>query len=785
MRKKIILVFCVFFSFAVHGQYKVRLVLKEKTAIRHDSIYVTGTFSNWDSTANNNYLLQPYGKDEKSIVLDLPGGIIRYKFHRGSWLKVEKEYNGSEVPDRVVTINKDITFTDSVLSWRDQLIIDKLFALRHQDSDTSKVGILAAIAMNYAFWDENYNADSALFYANEALQLQQNIINSGEYGHDTGDKNTLQLINLQEITASLFHSLGNYPKALEIRLDNLKRAEKQKDKFIMVFALSRITDDFVSMNDYQNVLQYAESADSIINNLDINDTRFRIAKLQVESTIANAFYKLNITDSALYYAKKAATLGSGNTKYDTAFSGLLLGNIYARMGRDSAAFHYYRLVYPAAVGIYNPQVAAGAFEGMARLFKRDGVADSALYYALKAMSLLQGYKKTVQAWGENSDTYIAEISPLVAELYKANNQPDSAYKYLHLSVALKDSLYNSDRVRQFQTLTFNEAARRQQLEQQSIRAKQEYENKVRMYGLISIVTGVLIFAFILYRNNKHKQKANILLQRQKNALETTLSELKITQSQLVQSEKMASLGELTAGIAHEIQNPLNFVNNFSEVNKELIDELQTELKSGNADDAITISNDIKANEEKINHHGKRADAIVKGMLQHSRSSTGIKEPTDINALSDEYLRLSYHGLRAKDKNFNAQIKTDFDESIGKINIIPQDIGRVLLNLFNNAFYAVNQQRNHNIISYEPVVSVSTKKSGNSVVVTVMDNGGGISGKIKEKIFQPFFTTKPTGSGTGLGLSLSYDIIKAHGGEITVESKEANGSKFIIQLPIVS
>jgi signal transduction histidine kinase len=250
---------------------------------------------------------------------------------------------------------------------------------------------------------------------------------------------------------------------------------------------------------------------------------------------------------------------------------------------------------------------------------------------------------------------------------------------------------------------------------------------------------------------------------------------------------MASLGELTAGIAHEIQNPLNFVNNFSEVNKELIDEMQQELKAGKIDDAIEISNDIKANEEKINHHGKRADAIVKGMLQHSRSSNGLKESTDINALCDEYLRLSYHGLRAKDKSFNATLKTDFDESIGNINIIPQDIGRVVLNLINNAFYAAPLPPEGGFLDpdykHSPTVWVSTKKVGNKVLISVRDNGPGIPQKILDKIFQPFFTTKPTGQGTGLGLSLSYDIVKAHGGELKVETKEGEGTEFIIVLPI--
>ena len=267
------------------------------------------------------------------------------------------------------------------------------------------------------------------------------------------------------------------------------------------------------------------------------------------------------------------------------------------------------------------------------------------------------------------------------------------------------------------------------------------------------------------------------------ALQKSLEDLRAAQKQLVQSEKMASLGELTAGIAHEIQNPLNFVNNFSEVNKELLVEMKEEMDKGNIDDAKEIANDVIDNSEKINHHGKRAGDIVKGMLQHSRTSTGVKEPTDINALADEYLRLSYHGLRAKDKNFNVTMKTDFDESIGKINIIPQDIGRVLLNLYNNAFYAVSERQKARGKEYEPIVSVTTKKLDNHVIITVSDNGNGIPQKIVNKIFQPFFTTKPTGQGTGLGLSLSYDIVKAHGGEVKVESEEGEGSEFIIQLRI--
>ncbi len=276
----------------------------------------------------------------------------------------------------------------------------------------------------------------------------------------------------------------------------------------------------------------------------------------------------------------------------------------------------------------------------------------------------------------------------------------------------------------------------------------------------------------------------IELKLQKDELQLALHDLKDTQAQLIQAEKMASLGELTAGIAHEIQNPLNFVNNFSEVNKELLAEMHEEIVKGNYEEVKAIAKDISANEEKIIYHGKRADAIVKGMLQHSRTSTGAKEPTDMNALADEYLRLAYHGLRAKDKTFNATMKTDYEEQLQKVDVIPQDLGRVILNLITNAFYVVDQKKKLGIEGYEPTVWVSTKKIDNELEITVRDNGSGIPENVVDKIFNPFFTTKPTGQGTGLGLSLSYDIVKAHGGELLVETNEGTGTVFTINLPLV-
>jgi signal transduction histidine kinase len=296
---------------------------------------------------------------------------------------------------------------------------------------------------------------------------------------------------------------------------------------------------------------------------------------------------------------------------------------------------------------------------------------------------------------------------------------------------------------------------------------------------IAFAVLLLFSAVLLYNRVRFKQRAN-------KKLEDTLMKLTNTQTQLVQAEKMASLGELTAGIAHEIQNPLNFVNNFAEVNTELIDELKKEIEPAGIISANELIEDIKANSEKITHHGKRADSIVKGMLQHSRKSSGQKEFTDINALCDEYLRLSYHGLRAKDKSFNAEFETKFDAALAPINVVPQDIGRVILNLINNAFYAVNERQiNEKESGYKPRVTLTTKKQADQVIIEVADNGTGMREQVKEKIFQPFFTTKPTGEGTGLGLSLSYDIVtKGHGGELRVETKEGMGTEFIIQLPIV-
>jgi two-component system, NtrC family, sensor kinase len=398
---------------------------------------------------------------------------------------------------------------------------------------------------------------------------------------------------------------------------------------------------------------------------------------------------------------------------------------------------------------------------------------------------------------------------LILSAYFEKINPTKSLFYLKSHNAIKEKLFTQDQTNKRYFLESEQRNKLAELEKKEINAK----NRIRQNALLGgLFTFILLAGGLIYTNRRKKllndklqeQKLQIEKQNQdltnsgrelalKNRdLETALADLHITQTQLIQSEKLASLGELTAGIAHEIQNPLNFVNNFAEVSAEMLDEMHEELEKGDRTEAIAIATDLKINLEKINHHGQRASSIVKGMLEHSRTSTGVKEPTDLNALADEYLRLAYHGLRAKDSSFNAAMETHFDANLPKVPVISQDIGRVLLNLINNAFYAV-AERSRNTVGvplagahapYQPTVTVSTQKTANQIIISVQDNGNGIPEAIRDKIFQPFFTTKPTGQGTGLGLSLAYDIVtKGHGGELKVENIPEQGAIFTIRLPI--
>jgi len=611
-------------------------------------------------------------------------------------------------------------------------------------TDTARILLKCSLGEAY----RSNNPDTSLLLSNEALSVSQKLdFKKGE-------------IRALLVLCVLYREKGDLPYALELGLRALKMAEEEKLAYDQVYSLIRVAVVYIAVKDIPEGIMYLKKADDLLKD-HYDDFQWSV----VQYFMGDAYEQLNDLDAAEKKARMLEEKQGRNARWVMIYR-RLEANIAVKRKDLPLAIKYYRESNEVAIGQSEFREAATTCNGMAVAFKKMGENDSAIFYAKQGLKLGQmlSYRNRILA-----------ASTLLAELY-AEKDPKEAVKYYQIASAATDSLYGVRKVLKLQSSTMKEQGR--MAEQEAARIA--YQNKVKQWGLVGGVAVFLFIALILYRNNRQKQKTN-------KVLETTLANLRTTQSQLIQAEKMASLGELTAGIAHEIQNPLNFVNNFSEVNKELIEEVKSEKikdKSERNDELeMELLGDIEKNLEKISHHGKRADAIVKGMLQHSRISSGQKEPTDINALCDEYLRLAYHGLKAKDKSFNATIEAEFDNSITKINVNPQDIGRGMLNLINNAFYAVNEKAKQNISGYEPTVTVSTTKQNGKVEIRVGDNGNGIPQRMLDKIFQPFFTTKPTGQGTGLGLSMSYDIVKAHGGEIKVETKERDYTRFIITLPV--
>jgi len=648
-------------------------------------------------------------------------------------------------------------------------VVDSLKNLvANTNADSTKVLLMIDLAANYQF----YNSDSALAVIEDATKLAQ----STDY-----KRGELRAICRK---GEILHLRGALPQALEAELTGIQLSQKYGYRDIEAECLTFLATIYLDLAEYRMAYHYLFRAKKIYDNIDIK-LLFGSAQQIPPYTLSNigyAYEKLNMLDSAMYYYKAVFS-------YPINYESQQRTDVLTRIGIVAMRKHNYTdalkqfkealSITQISNDLLNRSICLSQ---IALIFKEQNNVDSALYYALLAYE--SGEKSSYK-------TAVLEAGILLASFYKQKGNLDSAFYYQQMAMNIKDSLFGLDKFQKIQLLALSEEQRVQQIKEEQVL----YKTRMLQISILFFVAVALFIVFILWRSNRQQKKANhslneknVEIERQSENLRKTLFELKSTQSQLIQSEKMASLGELTAGIAHEIQNPLNFVNNFSEVNKELLIEMKDEMDKGNIADANEIANDIIANEEKINHHGKRADAIVKGMLQHSRSSSGVKEPTNINALADEYLRLAYHGLRAKDKLFNATMITDFDEGIGNINIIPQDIGRVILNLITNAFYAAALPPEEGFSDpdyvHNPTVWVSTKKEGNKVLISVRDNGPGIQQKILDKIFQPFFTTKPTGQGTGLGLSLAYDIVKAHGGELKVETKEGEGSEFIIQLPVV-
>ncbi len=597
--------------------------------------------------------------------------------------------------------------------------------------------------------------------------------------------------------ALVYLNQGNYPLALDKFYKSLETAEKEGDKALVRNNLNNIG----IIQFYQGNMD--EAAEAYQKTIDLS--------AELKDTTSIIFGYNNLGEVSIEQNKLAQALEQLNKAYQLAEKKQVpdlqiavdnsLGNTYYRLDSLEKAASHFNDALKLAERISNARALCKANIGLANIKYKQGLFNEGLVNALNALGLANDMGQAQLQRDANK---------VVADFYEKLGDENKALNYFKSYKTFSDSLVNIENERQAANFKAGYEFSKKELQFE----KEASQQRWIIFSIIAALLSLLIITVNIFRNRKKLNKTNEelhqknkLIEGQKIQAEETLAQLKETQTQLIHAEKMASLGELTAGIAHEIQNPLNFVNNFSEVNNELITELKNEiLKPESEKDEALVSElltDIADNLNKINNHGKRADAIVKGMLQHSRSSSGQKEPTDINALCDEYLRLSYHGLRAKDKSFNATLKTDFDESIGKVNVLTQELGRVILNLLTNAFYAVDEKKKskdslhetQNENAYEPTVSISTKKisndNQNKISITVSDNGNGIPKEVLEKIFQPFFTTKPTGKGTGLGLSMSYDIItKGHNGTIEVETKVGNpgtsgkniGTTFIITLP---
>lgn len=618
----------------------------------------------------------------------------------------------------------------------------------YRKPDTAFVNYLTRIGIQYT----NVENDSAQHFFNEAIKF------AGELSYISGE------LKARERLAWHLLIKGEFAEALRLNIEVASQARGNHDHTILFMAIRQIAWIYREIGDLTSAREYLDQMHQMI-----SEGRISTPFAHMTTAYYEGLYHMsdNDFDSAQHFMRQ--TYRAARKGDDVRFVGMGaygLGESFRKGGLVDSAMYYYRISESVAPIFQRNDVYRSSIAGIADLLLQQRKLDSARYYAARAFKL-----STLSADIQSQQ----RSSAVISRIFASQKAYDSAFYYERLNRVLSDSLHGQAMVNRIKTIAVSDQIANLQEEQERKNAELTYKANVRTYSLMAGMLGLLGVIGVLIGISRQRKRS-------KEKIEKAYKELRATQSQLIQSEKMASLGELTAGIAHEIENPLNFVNNFSEVSNELMEELKTELSSGNKEQATDLANDIKQNLEKINHHGKRADAIVKSMLQHSRASSGKKEPTDINALCDEYVRLAYHGFRAKDKSFQAKFDTQLDPSLPKASVVAQDISRIILNLINNAFYAVNEKSKAKDPSYEPRVTISTKNYGNKIEISVQDNGAGIPDQIKEKIFQPFFTTKPTGQGTGLGLSLSYDIVKAHGGTLEVDTHPGK-TVFNVVLPL--
>jgi two-component system NtrC family sensor kinase len=657
-----------------------------------------------------------------------------------------------------------LLFFISAVFAQEQKVADSLELIYKKNTlpDTAKLELLKEMSYN------EMHLKKSLQYAEELISLSQKLNNdkylrSGYFLKGTKER---MLGNLDQALAAYFKSA-----------DIVKNSQHLTGEGE---AYGAIADIYSVGNNHPTSISYYQKAIKLL--------RQSKNSINLASVLANAgdeYRNAGSYDSALVYLNEAKRIfDKAKDVNRKAYCLGDIGMVYAYTGKNNLAERNINQAIAILEKTQDYYPICDYLLSMADIYISKHDDQSALDYSLRSLNLAERYRLKEQ---------ISQASSKLSWLYEKAGNTKEALAYYKKHIIYRDSLNNINSVKRMADLrTKFEVSQKQQEVDLLTQQKRNQRYMLVSLGIILVLT-TLVLA-ILTKNNRIRKRAYTNLERQKQETdkqrtkaEEAFLKLQLTQKQLIQSAKMASLGELAAGIAHEIKNPLNFVNNFSEVNVELLAELKegpvNQLTASNKVEADQIIDDLASNLKKINDHGKRAEAIVNGMLQHSRSNIGKKELTDINALANEYLNLNYHGMKVKDKGFTAKYITDFDKSIGKMEVIPQDMASVLLNLYSNAFFAVNEKKKQLDGAFEPLVSVTTKNLGNKIEIAVKDNGIGIPLNIRDKIFQPFFTTKPTGQGTGLGLSLSYDIIMAHGGDIKVETKEGEFTEFTVQLPI--
>lgn len=682
--------------------------------------------------------------------------------------------NSTDSQDHLVNLNASISeqlkapIQDSVKFYNN---MHKAIQLAKQKNSDFQ---LAKSYQNLAIWHStNVSTDSSLHYYKKVLTIYK-------------QSDSLQLKAETHLALEDVHKQrGEYLEAMTQDYKALELYEKLNNESGIAKTYTRLCDILYYQEKFEEGADYCQKAIDVQKRLDEPielsiSYRFKADNLLILERYDDALLNIN---NAIDILKKANVEESEIApNYNTR------GNIYKYLKQFDKAISEYEKCYQLAITQNYTRGIISSLGNLGHVYRLQDKHEEAIPFFIQAIDVI---KKT------GSSQNLFENYLHAARSYEAIGQMDKAIEFQRLYAEERfESLQQIiDQQETELQIKYETAKKDETIEVQDAQIDRQRRIQLLYIGIALLLTVMLLTMLFYLKNMRKKREALALLNnelaKKQDALEasnsklkTSLDELKSTQDQLIQSEKMASLGELTAGIAHEIQNPLNFVNNFSEVSHELIEEMNEEIDQENYEDVKDIANDIKQNLEKITHHGKRADSIVKGMLQHSRNSDDIKEPTNINTLTDEYTRLAYHGLRAKDKSFNATIDTYFDDTISDINIVPQEIGRVILNLLTNAFYAVNEKKLSVTDSeYKPTVSVHTKKTPKHIEIKVKDNGNGIPTEALNKIFEPFFTTKPTGQGTGLGLSMSYDIIKSHGGTLEVNTEKGTYSEFKIILPI--